>query len=276
MKHNIKFTVIIPYFNSADTIIRLLESIPERDDIEVILVNDNCSTFDGIQFKLGNRVQCYTNNSDNRGAGACRNIGIRQAKGDYLIFADSDDFFTKDAFSHFFECCEDSPDIVYFSPISIFKDGNVGSQRHSPYKLLVQNYISYGDQSIRYKFYVPWSKMIKKDFVETNEILFDEVVASNDINFSLKVGYFASSIKVSKEHVYCVVESNNSLTKTYTKEVVISRFNAICEYNDFVNKYDVPVEKIRMIYFLKLIAKVDLFTLVKSFIFVLKNRYPII
>ncbi|WP_158174566.1 glycosyltransferase family 2 protein [Grimontia hollisae] len=276
MKENIKYTLIIPYFNSEDSINKLISSVPNRDDIEIILINDNCPTFDSLRERLDNRVLYFYNDSGNKGAGACRNIGINKSNGEYIVFADSDDYFIDNAFTHFDKYSNSGFDIVYFSPISSYADGSSGSKRHVPYSDLVNKYIKENDNSIRYKFYVPWSKLIKRDLVLKNNIYFDEVLASNDINFSLKVGYFAKNIYASNENVYCVIDSKDSLTKIYTKEIVFSRFKAICDYNNFIIVNGIPTDLIRMIYFLKLIAKVDPFNFFVALIFVIRNRYPII
>jgi glycosyltransferase involved in cell wall biosynthesis len=271
-----KYSIIIPYFNSVDSVLRLMQSIPKLETIQVIIVNDKCPSFSGINFNTSNDIVLLNNETDKKGAGVCRNIGLLNASGKYLIFADSDDFFTEKAFDYFDECFENNFDVVYFPPVSLFLDGSIGCQRHIPYKMLVNQYLTEGDDSIRYKFYVPWSKMIKRKLIEKHSIFFDEVIASNDVNFSLKVGHFSESFTVVNSSVYCVVESSDSLTKTYTKDIVMSRFNAFCRYNSFINENNIPTKKVRMAFFLKLLAKVDFILSIRCLILVLRKRYPIL
>jgi len=269
------YTVIIPYFNAELTIQKLLNSIPIRDDVQVIVVNDNCPHFNKDILNRFSHVEFLTNSSRNRGAGTCRNIGIASSTGSYLIFADSDDYFTEGAFDVFDKYLTNSPDIVYFSPMSAYLSGKEGCKRHRPYKKLVQDHLMSKRDDIRYKFYVPWSKIVKKELIEEFSISFDEILASNDVNFSLKIGHYAKDIAVSTSNVYCVVESDSSLTKTFTEEVVMARFSAFCDYNTFVMKHKVPTSKVKMVFFLKLILKTNIFLFIKSFMYVCAKRFPI-
>lgn len=91
---NIKISVIIPAYNRAKTIGYCLESVLNQtlSPLEVIVVDD-CSTDDTFMI-----VRNYTNinvrclvQEKNSGAQAARNRGIKEAKGDWIAFLDSDD-----------------------------------------------------------------------------------------------------------------------------------------------------------------------------------------
>lgn len=270
------YTIIIPYFNAEKSIQKLLYSIPVREDIQVIVINDNCPNFNKDLVHKFSHVEFLINSTKNSGAGSCRNLGINSAIGKYLIFADSDDYFTKEAFDEFDKYLTSSYDVVYFSPKSVFLNKDDDCKRHLPYEKLVNNYLLSKTEEIRYKFFVPWSKLVKKELIDEFSISFDEIVASNDVNFSLKIGHFAKNIDVSSSNVYCVVESDSSLTKTFTEEVVLSRFSAFCDYNKFIVKHSVPTSKVKMAFFLKLILKTNIRLFIKSFMYVCVNRFPII
>jgi hypothetical protein len=70
--------------------------------------------------------------------------------------------------------------------------------------------------------------------IDENSISFDEVIASNDMNFSLKVACYGSRYSVDMSPIYCVTESNDSLTKKTSREVLESRFYAAVRYNKFL------------------------------------------
>src|SRR5690554_1611631 len=92
------YSIIIPTYNSKTALLRLLSSIPTNNEkIEVIVVDDNSLDQNEIQrvcysFRDKFTIKTIFNNI-NRGAGYCRNQGISNSVGKYLIFADSDDFF---------------------------------------------------------------------------------------------------------------------------------------------------------------------------------------
>ncbi|WP_072054756.1 glycosyltransferase family A protein [Aliivibrio fischeri] len=230
---DIVYSVIIPHYNSVDSLRVLLASIPRRKDIEVIVIDDSSDVTPEILFTEFNFK--YFTNTGLKGAGSARNIGIDNSSGRYFLFADSDDYFLENSFDIFDMYVKNVPnlDVVYFSPTSI-KDNDKKSKRHNKYSLLVNDFIEKGDETLRYRFHVPWSKLICSKLVHLHNIRFDEVIASNDVNFSLKVGFYGSVIKADKRNVYCVVEKEGTLTKQTSEKVIDSRFDALCRYNEFV------------------------------------------
>jgi len=90
-------SVIIPVFNRADLLGKALQSVSEQtfSDWEVVVVDD-CSS-DGsaqtaLRSNLGDKVR-VVRHEINRGPSAARNTGIREARGRYISFLDSDDLW---------------------------------------------------------------------------------------------------------------------------------------------------------------------------------------
>lgn len=91
-------SIIIPCYNAAKTISRTLNSIREQDfkDVEVIVVNDG-STDNSLEVlsmfeKVDNRIFVFS--QENAGVSVARNNGIKQAKGNYIVYLDADDNYT--------------------------------------------------------------------------------------------------------------------------------------------------------------------------------------
>ncbi len=73
-----------------------------------------------------------------------------------------------------------------------------------------------GDEwPVRFKLFVPWAKMVKRDLVVKYNIRFDEVAYSNDVYFSLLVGYHAGIIKVANITLYVVTFRPKSLSAEF-------------------------------------------------------------
>ena len=97
-----RFSVIIPIYNRPDEIVELLDSLTlqsQKDNIEVILVED------GSDKPCEEEINCYFKELDlkyivqkNGGPGSARNRGAKEAKGEYLIFFDSDCIIPADYF----------------------------------------------------------------------------------------------------------------------------------------------------------------------------------
>ncbi|WP_146492376.1 glycosyltransferase family 2 protein [Vibrio sp. T20] len=274
----IKVSVIIPHFNNVVSLSKLLMSIPEQKDIQVLVVDDNSSvSIENVKLTFP-QVEFYINESLKKGAGAARNVGLKHAKGEYLLFADSDDYFIDGAFEIIANVINNEVfDICYFSPVSLNLESSRPSKRHIPYKSLVDNFLTYNDSKIRYHFYVPWSKLVKHTLVSDNDINFEEIIASNDINFSMKVGYYAKKVIASKESIYCVTEgeTDSSLTKTLSKDNIESRFYAISRFNDFLSCEQLPQYQCSMSQHLLNTLIYDKSKFILRVRFCVRNRYPI-
>ena len=89
-----KISVVIPTYNRADLISETLDSVLAQTyrDFEVIVVDDG-STDDTIKLlsKYGQDIRII--GQENQGAGSARNTGIREAKGEFIAFLDSDDLW---------------------------------------------------------------------------------------------------------------------------------------------------------------------------------------
>lgn len=229
-----EISIIIPHYNSEKKLMRLLKTIPESDKIEIIVVDDNSEK----ELNLKNKnIIVKRNLSNKRSAGTCRNIGLSIASGRWIIFADSDDFFLPNAFKIIKNHLNSKEDIIYFTPTSIIEGTKNESFRHLGYKKLIDNYMNLAlREEIRYLFYVPWSKMIKSTLIREHNIKFDEVLASNDVKFSVLIGHFAKEISCSKEKIYCVTENKSSLTKKKDKEHLNSRIKVALNTNLFLKK----------------------------------------
>lgn len=116
-----KVSVIIPVWNQEELITRALESIPKRDDIEVIVINDASTdkTAEAIMnFDAwhGNKFYdfIYLKNEENRGVGYTINRGYDKAIGEYVVALGSDDYFYTDIFEQAMLFL-DGTDMVYFN-----------------------------------------------------------------------------------------------------------------------------------------------------------------
>lgn len=115
----IKVSVIIPVYNQEELVVRALDSIPIRDDIEVIVIDDG-STDDTwsvlLEYhkhtSLTNFILLY--NEENKGVAYTVNKGYDTAKGEYVVLLGSDDYFITTEFIKALSFL-DGTDLVYFN-----------------------------------------------------------------------------------------------------------------------------------------------------------------
>lgn len=91
-----KYTIVVPLYNCEAYIEKCLKSLLSQDfeDYEIVVVNDGSTdrSLEAAERCTKNAARVRIVSQENRGLSGARNTGIRKAKGDYLIFIDSDDY----------------------------------------------------------------------------------------------------------------------------------------------------------------------------------------
>lgn len=232
-------SIIIPHYNDVNGLKKLLNSIPDLNIIQIVIVDDHSeidfANLKKFVVKLNKKnIEIYLNNNP-RSAGSCRNIGLKHALGEWILFADSDDFFVEDAFDTILKLIERNENIIYFRPISINLPEGVTGNRHLPYERLVLDYLRNKNEgteiALKSGFIVPWSKMYKREFLIKNHILFDEVRWSNDVMFSVQSAFCADSILAVDREIYCVTRNKGTLTTQKNEEEYKTRLEV------YIRKY---------------------------------------
>jgi glycosyltransferase involved in cell wall biosynthesis len=236
-----KVTIIIPHKNSAKLLSRLLASIiPNRNIFEVIVVDD-CSNNEELEL-LSKFVDLekikFIKLDKPGGAGKARNEALKHVNTQWVMFADADDFFT-DSFDKIIKKYLDSDaEIIYFNSTSIYNDTKKLAYRHLRYSRLVTDFIddAKNEDKLRYFYTPPWSKLISVDLIKKHKIWFDEVIASNDIFFSVKSAHFAKKIEASKEILYTITVSEGSITNTFSLQHFDSKLKTAIRVNTFLKQ----------------------------------------
>ena len=178
---------------------RCLESIPVRDDIQIIVVDDNsdASIVDFEHFPGSERkgVEIIFT-KEGKGAGYARNIALKQAIGDWILFADADDFFYTDNLVRLMDT--DFPDeinVVLYQFEFFRKDGScflfpeLTSGDGSAFSVSANPNVLCKDAVM------PWAKMVRRNHLRENNIQFEEIKWGNDMIYStllsLSVDFFA-------------------------------------------------------------------------------------
>ena len=146
-----KLSIIIPYYNTQTMTDKLLSGLfPQTDEnTEIILVDDGSD--EPFVFEEDWKKVRYIRKK-NGGVSSARNRGLKEAKGDYIVFIDSDDLVSDDYISQIYKAIETDPDTVYISWKSI--DGKLGkviqseSDEFNPWNRCV------------------WNRVFKKEYIK--------------------------------------------------------------------------------------------------------------
>lgn len=235
------YNIIIPHKNTPKLLQRCLDSIPQRDDLHIIIVDDN-SDPDKVDFEhfpglYRDDVEIIFDKIGG-GAGHARNIGLKHINAEKLINADADDFFTYCFNDVLDEYADDDSDIVFFNASSIEEGTYLNANRSKYQNELINGYLEkdsqYYELLLRYDHGSPCSKIIKMSLIEENNICFEEVPIHDDTKFCYLTGHLANKIKVDKRAIYCISYSKKSLSYTLTDEKFITRMHVIGKRDQFI------------------------------------------
>lgn len=219
-KYMRNLSIIIPHYNTPELLYKLIDSIPQSPDVQIIVVDDNSNhhlqILTELQKKYCDLVQFYTNNTRRKGAGTCRNIGLQHADGKWILFADADDFFMPEMYEKVCTYFETDYDEVFFIPTSIYLDTGKIANRHLKLKKCINHFLENPTREnlLRLKITTcsPCSRLIKHDLIRQHNIQFKEILYSNDIMFTAQSGYYSKKIAADKNIIYCMTRNHGSLT----------------------------------------------------------------
>ena len=207
MNTNGKISVIVPVYNVEKWLNMCIDSILAQSykNLEIILVNDGstdkskdiCDSYS----KKDNRVRVL--NIKNSGQSVARNIGLKEAKGDYILFIDSDDYISDKAIIEKFINILDSNnyDFIYTSYCR-FEDGNEEKITEIlPINLTNDEIKNKEGKDILVDLlnknsfhHAPYLKVCRKEFILNNKLFFREGYYHEDAEWTFKVFYYAKKI----------------------------------------------------------------------------------
>lgn len=218
-------SVIIPVYNGEKFLSRCIESVINQShrELEIILIDDGSKDSSGAicdeYAKIDSRIRVIHNT--NSGVAATRNIGIKEAMGDYISFVDSDDYIAPNMLETLVaKAGEHNSDIV-MCKYYIDNSGDITCAS-------MQYEDSYdGAESVKngllYRYYTDdhsglyslWNKLIKKSVYSTNNILFDtSLKRGEDAWFLFQCLKHCKRVDYVPEAFYYYYQNKNSIMHT--------------------------------------------------------------
>lgn len=233
-------SVIVPVYNVEQYLNKCISSICSQTykNIEIILVDDGSTDRSGVicdeYAKKDKRIHVIHN--QNEGVSSARNSGLRHAKGEFVLFVDSDDYIEEELI----EICVKSfktkqVDMVIFNYI---KETDKGIRlRNSHFKSLKQDIKSsrrkirfITNNVLQYKSgWEPWNRMFRMKVIKQNNILFlNGVSFSEDLFFVLKYLLNSSKIEVMRIPLYHYIDRGNSAMNSISS-IPMEDINRLCQ-----------------------------------------------
>ncbi len=184
----VKISIIIPVYNCEKYLSECLKSLITQtlEDIEIICINDgssdNSSDILNKFSQQDSRIKII--NQANQGVSAARNVGISSSAGEYIMFLDGDDFYSKDACQKAYETIKKTN-----SDIGIFAHNELKGSKISDSNVnkKIQKIVNGKITPDYWRFQTfCWDKIYKSEFIKHNGIVFPTgIKTAEDGIFSL-------------------------------------------------------------------------------------------
>ena len=237
----IKYSYIIPHKDSIKLLLRCINSIEDKENSQIIVIDDNSKNQDEIIAAIGTfpSVELILS-KHNIGAGAARNLGLKKAIGKWILFADADDFFNEGYIHAVDKYYNSHNDIIIFDTNSRISDSlQITENRFPEWPVIIKR-----RDFERSQWVIPvvWGKLYLRRFIDENSICFDEVFASNDVMFCYKANLLAKSYLIDDYVLYCSTKNSNSLCYNINEKNILCRVQVLKRTNALLrsigmNKY---------------------------------------
>lgn len=276
----INFSIIIPHKNIPCLLENCILSIPQREDVQIIIVDDNSNDenvekLHGIEQRLKRHylLIVYLNEEQAKGAGHARNIGLSHAIGKWIIFADSDDTFETEVLNAAFnKHINNEKDIIYFGINCL--EVQTRKPMNNADRMYMNHLYSSDDTEnrCRYKIQVPWGKFVKRTLIEGHNVRFDETKVGNDAWFSLQIGFYANEIEIDYAKIYNWMVRNGSITSNKDKEALLIHIKLASKLNSFKELHKLSKYRSNLLAFIPMLIRAKV-PLLKAISICVENTY---
>lgn len=241
---DVNFSIIIPHYNSPELLVRCLQSIPVREDIQVIVIDDcspDAETYK-VRFAEFSRPYLEWYSTPKGGCpGRARNIGLDHAVGKWVLFIDADDYYTDNLVPVLSEYVSSDYDVIYFKEDSIDEITGKQSDRHKTRNNCIDAFLS-GNVSAREA--ALWhtaivALMVSRSYIEAHHIRFDEILIAEDVMYAAKLACFSERLHFTDIVLYMVTTRasgfHNSAFVNIDKYVTYQK--VVLQFSRFIQQY---------------------------------------
>ena len=216
-----RFSIIIPVYNVETYLRDCLDSVCNQSftDWEAVCVNDGSTdgSFAFLEEFATKESRFRIISQPNGGLSAARNTGLMAARGEYVLFLDSDDWLEPNALEILASNLSDE-DMLCFSGRRYFEAENAFQE---PDRLICCKYLSgmdyYNDNALArrdFAFVCVVLRAYRRSFLLDNDLLFEVGIFHEDNLFTPKACFFARRVKVLDKCLYDYRVRENSITTT--------------------------------------------------------------
>ena len=225
-------SIIIPVYNVEPFVEKCIRSCEaqdvSKDDYEIVVVNDGSkdNSLDVVNRVANEFENIRVFSQANAGLSAARNTGMREAKGEYYMFVDSDDWIAENCLAKLIEKLRmERPDALAICAANVLNGEDKRRQSYpdetpiSGRDLLVKGVSPCAPFSI-------WSA----DFFKKFKLTFFEGIFHEDSEFTPRAYYLADKVSLTNDIIYYVRQNPNSITRSANPKKSFDLVNVVCPH----------------------------------------------
>lgn len=240
----IKVSIIVPVYNVEKYLTRCLESLVNQTekDIEIIIVNDgspdNSQEIIDQYTKKYSFIKSYI--KENGGLSDARNYGLERAKGQYIMFIDSDDYIEKQMVEKMLQCAQkNKSDIVVCNIMDEYEKTGTAKEYFNYIPKETTNIFE--NKQILFNRFAAWNKLYNKNLFKSKDMRFEKGKIYEDLRLILKLYIKSEKISYVKDSLYHYIIRPGSIMTSSAMEKnldIILAFEDIIDYYKTNNIYD--------------------------------------
>ena len=248
-----KFSVVIPTFNQCNYLAKALKSVIDQsfEDFEIIVIDNYSSDKTSDVVKSFDNSKIIYEKFNNKGIiGASRNLGINKAKGEWIAFLDSDDWWHKNKLEVISKCIDANKNTSVFCSNEKMEILNKDVKKLLIWGPYTKDF--YKNLLLRGNCVSTSASVVKKNFLDFNKISFSEdfnIVTAEDYDFFLKIALANGKFHFINEvlGVHLVHEKSMSSNYFYHRKSVLTVIDKHLS-NNYKNLISKQILKLRSIF----------------------------
>ncbi len=260
-----KYSIIIPVYKVEKYISRCIDSLTnqtKKNDLECIFIYDECENDKSVPIvtefidSYNGEISFILIRNKGKGLSGARNTGVNIAKGDYILFYDSDDILS-------YNCVEKFDDVIRAYPDTQMVQGNTDVEGNSLFQTVMSlENKGFGDYVSDNKWCkhqlltngitsTAWNKMLRRDFIISNNLYFEDGILHEDNLWTFYLSKKLSKMAFSYTKTYTYFTTHPSLSNKLNIQLEKMSYSIVL--NKIIDDLDVSINKDEYNYLLSLL-----------------------
>lgn len=248
------FSIILPIYNVEKYLCECVDSILNQTykDYEIILVDDGSKDKSPqICDELAHKYDCIkVIHKKNGGLSDARNVGSKEAIGEYIVYIDSDDYILdKEFLSKLAQKTKTGVDLIFYKYQKYFNETKKLEDCTYTYSLAMSETLYANKIEALVKadaFYgMAWIKAVKRKLIVENNINFEVGLLGEDMDWNYQVIFNASTIEFIDEPMIAYRQREGSITSTHALKNLVDFVYILEKWSNRITN-DIKDEKLKI------------------------------